>query len=274
MTTDARPRPKHPAAPNPSARIPTWARVAFGICVALSAISMYVAYYRADQTATVATSQGRELADPILELCAQGGNVARALAAEGRCALAEQVLATDQPAPLPEGPDRAEVARLVQEEVAKITLPPGQGPTSGQLQEAAERVILAHPELFQGPQGAPGEPATEIQIAAAVNAWFERNFDRLPAGPTGEPGRPGDDGDPGRPGVDGDQGPQGEPGDDAPRVVSVTLLRLIPDDPSTCVMRVVLDDDSRYDAPAAPPVCPGPVPATTEPPPVLEIPGG
>lgn len=252
--------------PRPIAKFPAWARVVLGLCVLLSGVSLYVAYYQADQQATVARSDSRELADPVLELCVQGGNVARALAAEGRCALAEQVLATEAVAPLPDGPDRAEVARLIQEEVAKITLPPGQGPTSGQLQEAAERVILAHPELFRGPQG---DPPSEVAIAAAVNAWFEENFDRLPAGPTGEPGRPGDEGAPGRPGADGDKG---DPGSDAPRVVSVTLLRTIPDDPSTCIMRVTLDDDSQYDAPAAPAVCPGPAPVETTPPPVVEIP--
>lgn len=234
-------------------------QILVGICVVLAAVSLYLWGRTEGQRAMVATANSQQLADPILELCAQGGNIARGLALEGRCALAEQVRAADTPAALPDQITREEVARLVQQEVAKLTLPPGQGPTSGQLQEAAERVILAHPELFRGE---PGDPPSEVQIAAAVNAYFEQN--PPPPGPPGEPGEPGEAGTPGDPGAKGDQG---EPGRDAPRVVSVTLVRTDPGDPSTCVMRVLLEDGGRYDAPADAAVCPGPEPTTAPQPP-------
>lgn len=233
-----------------------WLPIVVGIAVILAGTSLYLSFRDQQATTEETVQTAKELSDPILELCVQGGAVAQALAAEGKCALAEQVRADPTaPDPLPEGPDRDEVAQLIQAEVAKLTLPPGRGPTSGQLQQAARDVILANPELFRGPAG---NPPSDVAVAAAVNAWFEANAERL-RGPAGENGEPGDDGPPGAactPDIEGCRGPQGEPGQDAPRVTAVELVRTDPADPRSCVMRVTTDDGRTYDAPASPGACP------------------
>jgi hypothetical protein len=236
------------------------------MCVVLAGVSLYLAYRDAHGEATTATANSKELANPILELCVQGGNVARALAAEGKCALAEQVRAVDQPEPLPQGPDRAEVARLIQEEVAKITLPPGQGPTSGQLQEAAERVILGHPELFKGPQG---DPPSEVAVAAAVNAWFEEH--PPPAGPTGQPGANGENGISGANGADGADGAKGDKGD--PGAPPAGWVTRYPDGATeTCERSGGTDAAPLYDCVFLPPPVATPPPTTEVPPPTIETP--
>ncbi len=255
--------------PEKRARRFPWIGFATGVAVVVASVSLSLAVVDARGVATQATTDSKQLADPILELCIQGGNVARALASEGKCALAEQVRSIDQPEPLPQGPDRAEVARLIQAEVAKITLPPGQGPTSGQLQEVAERVILAHPELFRGPQG---DPPSDVVIAAAINSWFEENFDKLPKGPTGEPGKPGEDGSPGLSGVDGEKGDKGDKGDPGPTAAGWTTR--YPDGSSeTCTRAGGTDTDPLYDCVKSPPPVVEPVP-TTEPTPTPLLPIG
>jgi len=238
--------------------------VVFGALVVVAAIFLTSYASTQKQVANEATNNAKTLADPVLELCAQGGPVAKALAEEGRCAVAQSVAA----APVPQtttsdsGPSRAEIAALVQQEIAKLQLPAGQPPTAQQILDAARQVINENPELLRGPQGLPGDGPSDAevraQVAGAVNAWFAENADKLPAGPAGTNGTNG---------TDGDQGPKGDAGRG---VVSSGPARA----GETCVFRTIYSDGTTEDFPTreenCPALPPAPEPTDEAPPPTTD----
>lgn len=161
--------------------------VVIGACVLLAAVSLTAWASTERERADTATAQAVPLAQTVADLCARGDEVARVLAREGQCALASAV--TDAPVPQTDTVSRAEIARMVEQEVSKLALPPGREPNSGQLAEAARRVIEQNPEQFRGAD------ATPERIAEAVAAYLQAH-----------PPRDGEDGEDGQDGADGADG--------------------------------------------------------------------
>jgi hypothetical protein len=137
-----------------------------------------------EQQRDAAANQAQRAADPVLELCAQGDDVAQALRERGACDLAEQVRA--EPVPGPTGPAGE---RGMQGPAGPQGAPGPQGPPGSD-------------STVPGPQGPTG-PAGPAGANGADGAAGQDGR-RGPAGPTGPPG------------PQGDPGPQGEPGGGSP----------------------------------------------------------
>jgi hypothetical protein len=197
-----------------------------------------------DQTDATA-ARAKEAADPVLALCAQNDDVARALYERGACDLAEQVAQTpvpeQPPLPGPTGgqgrpPTPAEIQAAVAAELAANPPPAGRPPTTAEITAVVASVLAANPP-------SPGRPPTAAEIEAVVAAWFAAN--PTPPGEDGEDGRDGRTPTPaeiqaavaaelaanppaagpkGDPGVDGARGPEGDPGPTCPPGTSLEAV--------------------------------------------------
>lgn len=134
------------------------------VVAAISWIWISVSQHQdAERHAAVAQANG--IADPILALCGQGGDVAQRLASAGLCSAA----ATVKSAPRNEQADSVtedQVQALVQQELAKRPAPQPVGPTQAQISAAVQAFIAANPTMFKAP--AP----TSAQIEAAVASYL------------------------------------------------------------------------------------------------------
>jgi hypothetical protein len=135
------------------------------VCAILSvALIGVLAAQRQDQARMAAVKQANAIADPILALCAQGGDVGARLASAGLCGTAAAVKVN--PADTPPGLTEDQVDALVQEQLAKQRPPQPVGPTPAQLAAAVQAFIAANPDYFKAP--AP----TSQQIQSAVAAYI------------------------------------------------------------------------------------------------------
>lgn len=144
-----------------------------GVFVVLVAVAVAVptwiyisVSHKQDDEKHAAVAQANGIADPILALCGQGGDVAERLAAAGLCSAA----ATVKSAPRNEQADSVtedQVQALVQQELAKRKPPAPLAPTQAQIAAAVQAFITANPTLFKAP--AP----TQAQIEAAVAAYLK-----------------------------------------------------------------------------------------------------
>lgn len=119
-------------------------------------------------------AQTDSFADPILSLCAEGGDTGAKLADAGLCGKAavakvDQVAAASAPQVTPD-----QVQDLVKSELAKRPTPQPVGPSSTQLAGAVQAFITANPTLFKAP--AP----TAEQIQAAVNTYMRLHPVQVP----------------------------------------------------------------------------------------------
>jgi hypothetical protein len=108
-----------------------------------------------------AQQQASALSDPILQLCAQGGDVAARLSGAGLCSTAAQV--KQEPDPVPSGLTTSQVQALISTALSRQQ---PVGPTSAQLASAVQAFIAANPTYFKAP--AP----TAEQIQAAVSSYM------------------------------------------------------------------------------------------------------
>jgi hypothetical protein len=135
------------------------------VCAILSvALIGVLAAQRQDAARMAAVKQANAIADPILALCAQGGDVGSRLASAGLCGTAAAVKVN--PADTPPGLTEDQVEALVQSELAKRPTPQPVGPTTAQLTAAVQAFIAANPDYFKAP--AP----TSAQIQTAVTAYM------------------------------------------------------------------------------------------------------
>jgi hypothetical protein len=118
-----------------------------------------------DDEKHAAVAQANGIADPILALCAQGGDVGARLAAAGLCSAAAGVKAAPHDAQA-DAVTQDEVHALVAQELAKHPTPQPVGPTQAQIAAAVQAFITANPTMFKAP--AP----TSAQIEAAVAAYL------------------------------------------------------------------------------------------------------
>lgn len=162
-----------------------------------------------------------EQAVTIEQLCQAGGEVAAALESAGQCDKAQEVkdtVADEGASPVTTivsaPPDRDELMRFVRAAVGEYCAgrnectpdtallvevvseylranppAPGRGPTTEEVRAAANSVMAADPQLFQGPAGLDGERGpgpTDEQVAAAVLAFCGANNEcRGAQGPQG-----------------------------------------------------------------------------------------
>lgn len=143
-----------------------------GVFVLLVAIAVaattwiYISVSRhQDDEKHAAVAQANGIADPILALCAQGGDVGARLVAAGLCSAAAGVKAAPYSAP-PDAVTQDQVQALVRQELARRPVPQPVGPTQAQIAAAVQAFITANPTLFKAP--AP----TQAQIEAAVAAYL------------------------------------------------------------------------------------------------------
>lgn len=122
--------------------------------------------HKQDDEKHAAVAQANGIADPILALCAQGGDVGARLAAAGLCSAAAGVKAAPYGA-APDAVTQDQVQALVQQELAKRKPLAPVGPTQAQIAAAVQAFITANPTLFKAP--AP----TQAQIEAAVAAYLK-----------------------------------------------------------------------------------------------------
>jgi len=127
-------------------------------------ISISVSRHQDDEK-HAAVAQANGIADPILALCNQGGDVGARLAAAGLCEAAAGVKATPY-GPPPDAVTQDQVQALVRQELAKRPTPAPVGPTQAQIAAAVQAFIAANPDMFKAP--AP----TQAQIQAAVAAYL------------------------------------------------------------------------------------------------------
>jgi hypothetical protein len=138
-------------------------------------IGISVSHHQDDEKRTamaqrqVAQQQANTLSDPILKLCAQGGDVGARLSAAGLCSAAEKV--KTEPDPAPSGLTTAQVQALINTALARQQ---PAGPTSTQLTGAVQAFITANPTLFKAP--AP----TAEQIQSAVNTYLRAHPVQVP----------------------------------------------------------------------------------------------
>lgn len=231
-----------------AARLAEWARtipngVATGFVLFAATLILTTTAVRSESSAAAARVQATALADPILALCAQGGDVAARLASartpDGR-GLCDQAAATKADPVLASAPvdqvSDAHVVSLIRQELARQPAPAPVAPSQDQLEQAAAAVILAHPDLFRGQPGTPGTPPSDAQITAVVAAYLAAHpnqFRGLP-GVNGRDGAAGRDGSNGSNGSDGTPGQPGSPGatvtETAPAPPPVTVTETAPPD--------------------------------------------
>jgi hypothetical protein len=130
--------------------------------------------HKQDDEKHAAVAQANGIADPILALCAQGGDVAQRLSDAGLCSAAAGVKNAPHDDPAPSGLTPDEVQSLVKSELAKRPLPQPVAPTTAQLAAAVQSFIAANPTLFKAP--AP----TAAQIQAAVNTYMRAHPQPVP----------------------------------------------------------------------------------------------
>jgi hypothetical protein len=134
------------------------------VCAILSvALIVVLAAQRQDEARQAAVKQANTIADPILALCAQGGDVGARLASAGLCGAAAAVK-VDPSGEQPPGLTSDQVETLVQNELAKRPVPQPVGPSSQQITAAVQAFIAANPTFFK----APAPTAQQIQSAVAV----------------------------------------------------------------------------------------------------------
>lgn len=109
-------------------------------------------------------AQTDALADPILTLCAEGGETGDRLTGAGLCgkaAAAKVDPVSTQPVELsPEQTDQ--VQALVKAEIAKRPAPKSEPPTAAQLSAVVQALIAANPTMFKP----PAPTAAQLQSAA------------------------------------------------------------------------------------------------------------
>lgn len=109
-------------------------------------------------------AQTDSLADPILTLCAEGGETGDRLTGAGLCgkaAAAKVDPVSTQPVELsPEQTDQ--VQALVKAEIAKRPAPKSEPPTAAQLSAVVQALIAANPTMFKP----PAPTAAQLQSAA------------------------------------------------------------------------------------------------------------
>jgi hypothetical protein len=139
--------------------------VLVALAVGSVALIILLATQRQDDAKKAAVAQANTIADPILGLCAQGGDVAQRLSDAGLCKAAA-VVKVGPPDGQSPGLTQDQVQALVKSELAKRPTPQPVGPTSTQLAGAVQAFITANPTLFKAP--AP----TAEQIQSAVNTYM------------------------------------------------------------------------------------------------------
>lgn len=150
-------------------RFPRWAppRLTTAVVIALVVGAVIVTFTLVRQKA-----QTDSLADPILTLCAEGGETGDRLAGAGLCgkaAAAKVDPVSSQPVEL--SPEQSsQVQALVKAELAKRPTPKAEMPTAAQLAAVMQGLIAANPGMFK----APAPTATQLQAAAdkAVAAYL------------------------------------------------------------------------------------------------------
>lgn len=233
-----------------------------GVCVMLAAVSLTWSAAQADRRAELATAEKRDLGVEVARACAAGVVVQ---SPDGRdlCARAAEVVQNPEPEsePEPEGAefDEARVLQLIRAELARNPPRDGRTPTAAEVEEAARRVLTAHPELFRGPQGEPGPGPTEAQVRAAAAAVMAADPERYrgQAGEEGERGPQGPEGEAGAPGRDGADGAPGR-----------GIVDTAPDPADPCYVIVTYNQEpltERWGPFCPPPVTvdPEPTPTTT-----------
>jgi hypothetical protein len=151
-----------------------WVMFLVVVLAILSVALIYIlAARRQDDAKQAAVAQANTIADPILRLCAQGGDVAQRLSDAGLCSAAA-VVKVGPPDGQSPGLTQDQVQALVKSELAKRPTPQPVGPTSTQLAGAVQAFITANPTLFKAP--AP----TAAQIQAAVNTYLRTHPVQVP----------------------------------------------------------------------------------------------
>lgn len=142
-----------------------WVMFLVVVLAILSVALIYIiAARRQDDAKQAAVEQANHIADPILGLCGQGGDVAQRLSDAGLCSAAAGVKVN--PADATPSLTQDQVQALVKSELAKRPTPQPVGPSSAQLAGAVQAFITANPTLFKAP--AP----TAEQIQSAVNTYL------------------------------------------------------------------------------------------------------
>jgi hypothetical protein len=124
-------------------------------------------------------AQTDSFADPILTLCAQGGETGDRLVAAGLCtkaAVSKVDPVATQPTELT-SEQSDQVQAMLKSELARQKPPAPVGPTTAQLSAAVQAFIAANPTFFKAP--AP----TAEQIQTAVNAYMRAHPVQPPAVP-------------------------------------------------------------------------------------------
>ncbi|MCW2767552.1 MAG: hypothetical protein JWO11_3511 [Nocardioides sp.] len=151
-----------------------WVMFLVVVLAILSVALIYIiAARRQDDAKQAAVAQANTIADPILGLCAQGGDVGQRLSDAGLCSAAAVVKVGPSEGQSP-GLTPEQVQALVKSELAKRPSPQPVGPSSTQLAGAVQAFITANPTLFKAP--AP----TTAQIQAAVNTYMRTHPVQVP----------------------------------------------------------------------------------------------
>lgn len=150
-----------------------WVMFLVVVLAILSVALIYIlAARRQDDAKQAAVAQANTIADPILALCGQGGDVAQRLSDAGLCSAAAGVKVN--PADAAPGLTPDQVQALVKSELAKRPTPQPVGPSSAQIAAAVQAFVTANPTLFKGP--AP----TAQQIETAVAAYMRTHPVQVP----------------------------------------------------------------------------------------------
>lgn len=200
-------------------RWPAWLRhlrleTAGVVALLIGAAAVGSSMTQQESATEAAVDQANAVADPILVLCAQGGDTARKLADAGLCETAARVKTNPVTAASPTRVGEDRILGLVRAELARQLRPESQPPSMVEVIAAARAVIVADPELFRGE---PGQPPSNAQVASVVSSFVAAN----PGLFRGEPGRDGDEGQRGERGVDGKPGPVGPSGPTCPAGTSL-----------------------------------------------------
>lgn len=150
-----------------------WVMFLVVVLAILSVALIYVlAARRQDDAKQAAVAQANTIADPLLQLCGQGGDVAQRLSDAGLCSAAAGVKVDPADATPSLTPDQ--VQALVKSELAKRPTPQPVGPSSAQIAAAVQAFVTANPTLFKGP--AP----TAQQIETAVATYMRTHPVQVP----------------------------------------------------------------------------------------------
>lgn len=165
------------------------------------------------RTVTV-QQQALRVANPVDELCAEGGALATQLNRRGACSPARSIVQAPPTAVAGRGPTDAEVEAGVADYLQRNPPPAGRAPTTEEITAAVATYLLAHPptpgraptsaEIADAVQtylvanppapGKDGAPASDEQVAAAVAAYLQAHPPA--AGADGANGAAGENGKP------------------------------------------------------------------------------